>query len=124
MICANVYNRLYNEPLKIEPREDLDWTGNFMNMIGMKSEGVESEGLRAYLTVMADYGGSVNQHTMSLVGSALADVYLSYSSALNALQGPYHQIISNQCNIFINQLQVIIIYIFSHLQAKIGTKTI
>ena len=88
----------------MKPRSDLDWTANFLSMIKMDSEGIEADGLRAYLTVMSDYGGSVNQHTMSLVGSALADVYLSYSSALNALQGPYHQVISNQFYIFIKEI--------------------
>ena len=72
-----------------------------MQMVGRNPDGVECEALRAYLTVMADYGGSVNQHTMSLVGSALSDVYLSYSSALNALQGPYHKMINSHFSDFV-----------------------
>lgn len=68
-------------------------TANFMQMIGKESEGVEVDALRAYLTVMSDYGGSLNQHTMSLVGSALSDTYLSFSAALNGLQGTYHKLV-------------------------------
>lgn len=56
-----------------------------MYMLGREAEGTHVEALRAYLTVMADYGGSVNQHTMALVSSALSDVYLSFSAALNSL---------------------------------------
>ncbi len=85
-ICAQIYNKTYSgKCLDVNPRADQDWTSSFLSMINMDSEGIEADGLRAYLMVMSDYGGSVNQHTMSLVGSALADVYLSYSSALNAL---------------------------------------
>lgn len=71
-------------------------------MIGKDTQGIECEALRAYLTVMADYGGSVTQHTMALVSSALSDVYLSYSASVNALQGPYHKLV---CNSFSNLLQ-------------------
>jgi len=35
-------------------------------------------------------GGNVSAHSCHLVGSALADPYLSYSSAINGLAGPLH----------------------------------
>lgn len=74
-------------------------------MIGRDSEGVEVEALRAYLLVMADYGGSVTQHTMALVSSALSDVYLSYSASINALQGPYHNLVCNNFSTLLQNIQ-------------------
>jgi citrate synthase len=49
------------------------------------------ECLRGYLSIHADHeGGNVSAHTAHLVGSALADPYLSYSAGLNGLAGPLH----------------------------------
>ena len=45
--------------------------------------------LNRYLTIHTDHeGGNVSAHTTKLVGSALADPYLSYSAGLNGLAGP------------------------------------
>lgn len=44
-----------------------------------------------YLTIHSDHeGGNVSAHATHLVGSALSDPYLSYSSGLNGLAGPLH----------------------------------
>jgi citrate synthase len=102
VVTALIYQHCYGNGEIQPPREDLDWAANFMHMIGRPCEGVEVEALRAYLLVMADYGGSVTQHTMALVSSALSDVYLSYSASINALQGPYHNLV---CNNFSTLLQ-------------------
>lgn len=49
------------------------------------------ECLRGYLSIHADHeGGNVSAHTTHLVGSALADPYLSYSAGVNGLAGPLH----------------------------------
>lgn len=49
------------------------------------------ECLRGYLTIHSDHeGGNVSAHTCHLVGSALADPYLSYAAAVNGLAGPLH----------------------------------
>lgn len=105
VICALIHVHSFGSGSINPPREDLDWTANFMHMIGKPSQGQEVEALRAYLTVMADYGGSVNQHTMSLVSSALSDVYLSYSAAVNSLQGPYHKLVSPAFSEMLQTLQ-------------------
>lgn len=105
IICALVHQHCYGNGSINPPREDLDWTANFMHMIGKPIDGVEVEALRAYLTVMADYGGSVNQHTMALVSSALSDVYLSFSAAVNSLQGPYHKLVSSGFSDLLKDLQ-------------------
>lgn len=49
------------------------------------------ECIRGYLSIHSDHeGGNVSAHTTHLVGSALADPYLSYSAGLNGLAGPLH----------------------------------
>jgi citrate synthase len=43
------------------------------------------------LSIHADHeGGNVSAHATHLVGSALADPYLSFSAGLNGLAGPLH----------------------------------
>lgn len=49
------------------------------------------ECLRGYMTIHSDHeGGNVSAHTTHLVGSALADPYLSYAAGVNGLAGPLH----------------------------------
>ena len=49
------------------------------------------ECLRGYLTIHCDHeGGNVSAHASHLVGSALADPYLSLSAGINGLAGPLH----------------------------------
>jgi len=50
-----------------------------------------AELMRLYFILHSDHeSGNVSAHAMHLVGSALADVYQSFSSALNGLAGPLH----------------------------------
>jgi citrate synthase len=50
-----------------------------------------TECIRGYLTIHSDHeGGNVSAHATHLVGSALADPYLSYSAGINGLAGPLH----------------------------------
>ena len=59
-------------------------------MLGYKQFEVK-ECLRGYLTIHSDHeGGNVSAHATHLVGSALADPYLSYSAGINGLAGPLH----------------------------------
>lgn len=59
-------------------------------MLGYDNLGMQ-ECLRGYLSIHSDHeGGNVSAHTSHLVGSALADPYLSYSAAMNGLAGPLH----------------------------------
>jgi citrate synthase len=49
------------------------------------------EALRCYISIHSDHeGGNVSAHTSYLVGSALSDVFLSFSAGLNGLAGPLH----------------------------------
>ena len=68
----------------------MDWAGNYAHMLGYNKFEVR-ECLRGYLSIHADHeGGNVSAHATHLVGSALADPYLSYSAGVNGLAGPLH----------------------------------
>ena len=54
-------------------------------MMGFDSPGA-LEMMRLYQTIHADHeGGNVSAHTTHVVGSALADPYLSYAAGMNGL---------------------------------------
>jgi citrate synthase len=47
--------------------------------------------MRLYMTIHADHeGGNASAHTMHLIGSTLADPYLSFAGAMSSLAGPLH----------------------------------
>ena len=47
--------------------------------------------MRLYLCIHSDHeGGNASAHTCRLVGSTLADPYISLSASMNALAGPLH----------------------------------
>src|SRR3990170_7647864 len=89
-IAAYIYRRKYKKGNHIQPNGLLDWAGNFAHMMGYEDEGFK-ELMRLYMTIHADHeGGNVSAHTTHLVGSALADPYLSLAAGMNGLAGPLH----------------------------------
>lgn len=89
-LAALVYRHKYHNGKFIETNNSLDWAGNYAHMLGFPSLEVK-ECIRGYLSIHSDHeGGNVSAHACHLVGSALADPYLSYSSAINGLAGPLH----------------------------------
>src|SRR5512138_3658977 len=89
-IAAYIYRRKYKNGEHIQPNGLLDWAGNFAHMMGYEDESFK-ELMRLYMTIHTDHeGGNVSAHTTHLVGSALADPYLSYASGMNGLAGPLH----------------------------------
>ena len=89
-IAAYIYRRKYKGGDHIQPNGLLDWAGNFAHMMGFEDEGIK-ELMRLYMTIHADHeGGNVSAHTVHLVGSALADPYLSFAAGMNGLAGPLH----------------------------------
>lgn len=111
-VAAYVYRRKYKGGKALAPSGQLDWAGNFAHMLGYDTENFR-ELMRLYLTIHADHeGGNVSAHTTHLVGSALADPYLSYAAGMNGLAGPLHGLAN----------QEVIKWIFE-LQKSIGTET-
>jgi citrate synthase len=89
-ICATIYRHKYRASELIPSDPSLDWAGNLSHMLGYQSNGMK-ECLRGYLSIHSDHeGGNVSAHVNHLVGSALADPYLSYSAAMDGLAGPLH----------------------------------
>jgi citrate synthase len=89
-IAAYIYRRKYKFGEHIQPNGLLDWAGNFAHMMGFEDDGFQ-ELMRLYMTIHADHeGGNVSAHTTHLVGSALADPYLSFAAGMNGLAGPLH----------------------------------
>ena len=115
-LAAYIYRRKYKGGKTIAPERGLDWAANFAHMLGF--DGPSSgdsfrELMRLYMTIHADHeGGNVSAHTTHLVGSALADPYLSYAAGMNGLAGPLHGLAN----------QEVIKWIFE-MQKSIGSET-
>lgn len=74
-------------------------------MLGYQSKGMK-ECIRGYLSIHSDHeGGNVSAHTSHLVGSALADPYLSYSAAMDGLAGPLHGLANQECLKWLTELK-------------------
>ncbi|KAI6045419.1 citrate synthase-like protein, partial [Pisolithus marmoratus] len=91
-LAARIYRNVYHPDRPLVPIDkNLDLTGNYSNMLGFGNNESMTEYLRLYIALHGDHeGGNASAHTSHLVGSTLADPYLSYSAALNALAGPLH----------------------------------
>lgn len=89
-VAAYIYRRTYHGGKDIAPDFSLDWAGNFAHMLGIPGDDFKSL-MRLYLTIHADHeGGNASAHTTHLVGSTLADPYLSLAAGMNSLAGPLH----------------------------------
>lgn len=105
LICAYIYRHKYKHSVLIDADHNLDWAGNFSHMMGYKEHQMK-ECIRGYLSIHADHeGGNVSAHTCHLVGSALADPYLSYSAAMNGLAGPLHGLANQECLKWLTELR-------------------
>ncbi len=90
-LAAHIYRRKYHGGVHIGPDKTLDWAANYAHMLGVNDHKDFMSLMRLYLTIHADHeGGNASAHTAHLVNSTLADVYLSYGSALSSLAGPLH----------------------------------
>ena len=92
VIAAYIYRMKYfgetSKP-KYNPRQDYGL--NFSRLMKVQDKKGYAELARLYFILHSDHeSGNVSAHAMHLVGSALADPYLSYSAALNGLAGPLH----------------------------------
>ncbi len=104
-IGAIVFHNSYGDNTAIpEPSADLDFGANFARMLGWEDEEFW-ELVRLYLVLHFDHeGGNVSAHTSHLVGSALADPYLSFSASMNGLAGPLHGLANQECLHFLHQI--------------------
>ncbi|KAL7748115.1 citrate (Si)-synthase [Sorochytrium milnesiophthora] len=90
VIAARIYRNMYKDGKVAALDQNADWSKNFAHMLGYDDPKFV-ELMRLYLTIHSDHeGGNVSAHTSNLVGSALADPYLSFAAAMNGLAGPLH----------------------------------
>jgi citrate synthase len=60
---------------------------------------------QVYFSVGSDHeGGNVSAHTTHLVGSALADPYLSFAAGMCGLAGPLHGLANQEVLVFLNKV--------------------
>ena len=104
-IAAYIYRRKYKFGDHIQPNGLLDWAGNFAHMLGYEDDKFKKL-MRLYMTIHADHeGGNVSAHTTHLVGSALADPYLSFAAGMNGLAGPLHGLANQEVIKWIFEMQ-------------------
>lgn len=94
-IAAFSYKKNMGHPL-VYPRYDLDYCGNFLNMMfdkPVRPYTVQPEivaALNKLLILHADHEQNCSTSTVRLVGSAGGNLYASISAGINALWGPLH----------------------------------
>lgn len=92
-LAARIYRATYHAgagPVEVPPTPGLDWGAGLAVQMGHGSDGAR-ELMRLYLTIHADHeGGNVSAHASHVVGSALADPYLSFAAGMAGLAGPLH----------------------------------
>jgi citrate synthase len=104
-VAAYIYRRKYKFGDHIQPNGLLDWAGNFAHMLGYEDDKFKKL-MRLYLTIHADHeGGNVSAHATHLVGSALADPYLSFAAGMNGLAGPLHGLANQEVIKWIFEMQ-------------------
>ncbi|XP_071498206.1 citrate synthase, mitochondrial-like [Diadema antillarum] len=104
-VAAIIYRNLYRDSSVCPIDMNLDWSGNFAQMLGY-DDPMFSELMRLYLTIHSDHeGGNVSAHTVHLVGSALSDPYLSFAAGMNGLAGPLHGLANQEVLVWLTKLQ-------------------
>ncbi len=98
-IAAYIYRVKFRNGARILPDKNLDWAGNYANMLGIPDPTGEFKNLmRLYMVLHSDHeGGNVSAHTCHCVGSALSDPYYAISAGLNGLAGPLHGLANQEC---------------------------
>jgi citrate synthase len=111
-VAAHIYRRKYKSAHYIKPDDSQDWAANYAHMLGIKGDEFKDL-MRLYMVIHSDHeGGNASAHTCHLVGSTLADPYLSLAASMNSLAGPLHGLAN----------QEVIKWIFEMLE-QLGTNT-
>ena len=75
----------------VEPREDLDYSQNFLWMtFGEESAPEVVEAFRVSMVLYAEHSFNASTFTARVVTSTLADLHSAITSAIGALKGPLH----------------------------------
>jgi len=106
-VAARIFNNVYGGGRPTPPvQTDKDLAFNFVHQIGFGETDGLVEFVRLYNALHADHeGGNVSAHATHLVGSALADPFLSFAAGLNGLAGPLHGLANQEVLRFILDMQ-------------------
>ncbi|GAB3395174.1 bifunctional 2-methylcitrate synthase/citrate synthase [Humibacter soli] len=75
----------------VEPREDLDYSRNFLWMtFGEMPDDVVVDAFRVSLVLYAEHSFNASTFTARVIASTLSDVYSAITGAIGALKGPLH----------------------------------
>lgn len=110
-IAAKIYQNTYlgGGPLPASVDLEQDWSHNYAAMLGKSDNIGFVDLLRLYLALHGDHeGGNVSAHATHLVGSALSDPFLSYSSGLQGLAGPLHGLAAQEVLRFIQAMRKVV----------------
>lgn len=98
LLTARIFRNVFFDGKQIASDTSLDWAGNYAQMLGVSDSPEFLDVTRLYLMLHADHeAGNVSAHTTHLVGSSLADPYLSFSAGVNGLAGPLHGLANQEC---------------------------
>jgi citrate synthase len=95
-VAAGIYRIRYKKGDIIYPYKKIDFTEDFVRMLGLfngQDETVHqfNELMKIYLVAHCDHeGGNVSAFTSQTINSALSDLYYSISGGFNGLAGPLH----------------------------------
>ncbi len=96
-IAGFIYNLRYKDGRQARLDPDLDWSGNFANMI-LPGDKDYQDLIRLFVVLHSDHeGANVSAHTAQLVSSALSDTYYATSAAMCGLAGPLHGLANQEC---------------------------
>jgi citrate synthase len=98
-IAAFIYRLRFDKGPRIEGDQKLDWSANYVKMLGLPDPGGDFVKLMTlYLVLHCDHeSGNVSAFTSAVVSSALSDVYYALSAGLNGLAGPLHGLANQEC---------------------------
>jgi citrate synthase len=98
-IAAGIYRMRFNKGELIAPVADMDFTGDYVHMLGMEdAPNGFYELMKLFLVLHSDHeAGNVSAMTTIVVNSALSDLYYSVSAGLNGLAGPLHGLANQEC---------------------------
>ena len=89
MVAYDQRRRRGQEP--VEPREDLDWSRNFLWMtFGEEPTDIAADVFRISMVLYAEHSFNASTFTARVVTSTLADLHSAVTAAIGALKGPLH----------------------------------
>jgi len=104
VVAAKIYRRKFKDGKTIPSDKNLDWAGNYANMLGVSDDPKFRDAIRLYLSLHADHeGGNVSAHVSHTVGSALSDPFLIWAAGNNGLAGPLHGLANQECLMWLDK---------------------